>query len=89
MSHIRLRCDKFYTVVSFPSISTVAHFTVTASSCRPGHAFMQSLADKEQLVAPVKERGNINYKQLRYRASIADYTRAIKLWSVLIVYRRH
>ena len=46
--------------------------------------FAQTLADKEKLIAPVKERGNTNFKQLRYRAAIGDYTTAIKLWYVQV-----
>ena len=63
-------------------LGAVAHFAVALGSCRPGEAFLQTLADKEQLVGPIKERGNANFKELRYRAAIADYSRAIKLWSV-------
>lgn len=62
-----------------PSLQ-VAHFTATAETSRLGRAFMQTLADKEQLVAPMKDRGNTNFRETRYRAGIADYTRAIKLW---------
>ena len=63
-------------------LAAVAHFAVASGSCNPGEAFLQTVADKEQLVGPVKERGNANFKELRYRAAIADYSRAIKLWLV-------
>ncbi len=39
-----------------------------------------TMTDKEKLIAPVKERGNINFKQERFKAAIGDYTTAIKLW---------
>ena len=46
----------------------------------PGSSFFARLADKDKLIAPVKDRGNVNYKQQRYRAAIADYTTALRLW---------
>jgi hypothetical protein len=42
--------------------------------------FFHSLTDKVKLVDPVKDRGNSNFKQLRFKAAIADYSTAIKLW---------
>ena len=39
-----------------------------------------TLTDKEKLIGPVKDRGNTNFKQDRYKAAIGDYTTAIKLW---------
>ncbi len=47
-------------------------------------SFLRSLTDKVKLVDPVKDRGNSNFKQLRFRAAIADYSKAIKLWCVSI-----
>ena len=43
-------------------------------------SFLHSLTDKVKLVDPVKDRGNSNFKHLRFRAAIADYSTAIKLW---------
>lgn len=63
-------------------LAAVAHFAVASGSCNPGEAFLKTVADKEQLVGPVKQRGNANFKEQRYRAAIADYSRAIKLWLV-------
>ena len=42
--------------------------------------FFHGLTDKVKLVDPVKDRGNSNFKQLRFKAAIADYSTAIKLW---------
>jgi len=42
--------------------------------------FLQGLRDKAQMVEGVKKSGNNNFKQLRFKAAIADYSRAIKLW---------
>ena len=55
-------------------------FTSRAVTSDPGSLFLAGLADKDKLIAPVKDRGNANYKQQRYRAAIADYTTALKLW---------
>lgn len=41
--------------------------------------FLDGLQEKEQLVLPIKERGNTNFKECRYRAAIGDYTRAIRI----------
>ena len=57
-------------------------FTSRAVTSDPGSLFLAGLADKDKLIAPVKDRGNANYKQQRYRAAIADYTTALKLWWV-------
>ena len=43
-------------------------------------SFFHNLTDKQKLVDPVKDRGNSNFKQLRFKAAIADYSTAIKLW---------
>ena len=48
--------------------------------------FFRSLTDKVKLVDPVKDRGNTSFKQLRFKAAIADYTTAIKLWYVIVVF---
>ena len=45
----------------------------------PAYLFYDSLQENEQLVLPIKERGNTNFKESRYRAAIGDYTRAIRL----------
>ena len=45
----------------------------------PAHLFLQALQEKEQMVLPIKERGNANFKEGRYRAAIGDYTRAIQI----------
>lgn len=45
-------------------------------------SYFRSLTDKVKLVDPVKDRGNSNFKQLRFKAAIADYSTAIKLWYV-------
>lgn len=66
----------FLTVAS----SVAKEFTARACHGDPGSSFFTSLADKDKLIAPVKERGNTNYKQQRYRAAIADYTTAVRLW---------
>ena len=42
-------------------------------------SFFRSIRDKTKLVDPVKDRGNANFKQLRFKAAIADYSTAIKL----------
>ena len=55
-------------------------FTSRAVASDPGSLFFAGLADKDKLIAPVKDRGNTNYKQQRFRAAIADYTTAIRLW---------
>ena len=55
-------------------------FTSRAAECDPGSSFFAALADKDKLIAPVKDRGNVNYKQQRFRAAIADYTTALRLW---------
>lgn len=47
--------------------------------------FFRSLTDKVKLVDPVKDRGNTNFKQLRFKAAIADYSTAIKLWYEILV----
>lgn len=51
----------------------------------PGSTFFANLADKDKLIAPVKDRGNVSYKQQRFRAAIADYTTALRLWYSLFV----
>ena len=43
-------------------------------------SFFRSVTEKEKLVDPVKDRGNSNFKQMRFKAAIADYSTAIKLW---------
>ena len=55
-------------------------FTSRAVTSDPGSLFLASLADKDKLITPVKDRGNTNFKQQRFRAAIADYTTALKLW---------
>ena len=45
----------------------------------PAYLFLEGLQDKEQLVLPIKERGNTNFRDGRYRAAIGDYTRAIRI----------
>ena len=45
----------------------------------PAYLFLDGLQEKEQLVLPIKERGNFNFKDGRYRAAIGDYTRAIRI----------
>jgi hypothetical protein len=45
----------------------------------PAYLFLDGLQEKEQLVLPIKERGNSNFKDGRYRAAIGDYTRAIRI----------
>ena len=45
-------------------------------------SFFRGLTDKVKLVDPVKDRGNSNFKQLRFKAAIADYSTAIRLWYV-------
>ena len=62
------------------SVSAVTDFASRAKCCSPGQLLVRSSLDQDCLVAPVKDRGNSNFKQLRYRAAIADYTTAIKLW---------
>lgn len=41
--------------------------------------FFRSILGKTKLVDPVKDRGNSNFKQMRFKAAIADYSTAIKL----------
>ena len=45
----------------------------------PAYLFLDGLQEKEQLVLPIKERGNSNFRDGRYRAAIGDYTRAIRI----------
>lgn len=52
-------------------------------------SFFRSLTDKVKLVDPVKDRGNTNFKQLRFKAAIADYSTAIKLWYVCTCSMHH
>ena len=42
--------------------------------------FFHGITDKAKLVDPVKDRGNSNFKQMHFKAAIADYSTAIKLW---------
>ena len=44
--------------------------------------FLEGLAGKGKLVVPVKDRGNSNFKKKRFKAAIADYSTAIRLWYV-------
>jgi tetratricopeptide (TPR) repeat protein len=41
-------------------------------------------------VLPIKERGNANFKEGRYRAAIGDFTRAIRIspYSAVLYYHR-
>ena len=61
-------------------LAVAREFTARAFNGDPGSSFFTSLADKDKLIAPVKDRGNMNFKQQRYRAAIADYTTALRLW---------
>ncbi len=47
--------------------------------------FFRSILDKTKLVDPVKDRGNSNFKQVRFKAAIADYSTAIKLRCGIVV----
>lgn len=45
----------------------------------PAYLFLEGLREKDQLVLPIQERGNANFKESRYRAAIGDFTRAIRI----------
>ena len=49
-------------------------------------SFLRSLTDKVKLVDPVKDRGNSNFKRMNFRAAVADYSTAIKLWYKLLIF---
>ncbi len=58
----------------------VAQFAASMATSQHGEAFKQSVLEKVQLVKTVRLRGNTNFKEGRFRAAIADYTQAVKLW---------
>ena len=69
------------------SYITVSQYILSLNLSHPEltvNDFFAGRSQREQQVAVVKERGCNNMKSDKVKAAIADFTRAIRVWYVLV-----